>query len=134
MINVFLLPVFSNLSSLSPDVDPDGTFQREGFGRQSMSEKRTKQYSNAAELDIVKSRKSKSMDLGEFSACPPPHTDMYYKNATEQVIVYLHPRLYYLLHIEVSYSQFHDYALSFALLRNGIQWVHGLLLSLYLMV
>uniref|UniRef100_A0A3P8VWA3 Par-3 family cell polarity regulator n=1 Tax=Cynoglossus semilaevis TaxID=244447 RepID=A0A3P8VWA3_CYNSE len=56
--------------SLSPDVDPDGTFQREGFGRQSMSEKRTKQYSNAAELDIVKSRKSKSMDLGEFSVGP----------------------------------------------------------------
>ncbi|XP_042366103.1 partitioning defective 3 homolog isoform X2 [Plectropomus leopardus] len=53
-----------NECSLSPDADPDGSFQREGFGRQSMSEKRTKQYENAAELEIVKTRKSKSMDLG----------------------------------------------------------------------
>ncbi|XP_024910135.1 partitioning defective 3 homolog isoform X2 [Cynoglossus semilaevis] len=60
-----------NECSLSPDVDPDGTFQREGFGRQSMSEKRTKQYSNAAELDIVKSRKSKSMDLGKTEEVGP---------------------------------------------------------------
>uniref|UniRef100_A0A8C4DY07 Par-3 family cell polarity regulator n=1 Tax=Dicentrarchus labrax TaxID=13489 RepID=A0A8C4DY07_DICLA len=50
--------------SLSPDADADGSFQREGFGRQSMSEKRTKQYENAAHLEIVKTRKSKSMDLG----------------------------------------------------------------------
>ncbi|XP_027129933.1 partitioning defective 3 homolog isoform X2 [Larimichthys crocea] len=53
-----------NECSLSPDADPDGSFQREGFGRQSMSEKRTKQYENASQLEIVKSRKSKSMDLG----------------------------------------------------------------------
>ncbi|XP_029313893.1 partitioning defective 3 homolog [Cottoperca gobio] len=53
-----------NECSLSPDADPDGSFQREGFGRQSMSEKRIKQYENAAELEIVKTRKSKSMDLG----------------------------------------------------------------------
>uniref|UniRef100_A0A3Q3EMH1 Par-3 family cell polarity regulator n=1 Tax=Labrus bergylta TaxID=56723 RepID=A0A3Q3EMH1_9LABR len=46
-----------------PDAESDGSFQREGFGRQSMSEKRTKQYENAAELEIVKTRKSKSMDL-----------------------------------------------------------------------
>uniref|UniRef100_A0A668AW94 Par-3 family cell polarity regulator n=1 Tax=Myripristis murdjan TaxID=586833 RepID=A0A668AW94_9TELE len=39
------------------------SFQREGFGRQSMSEKRTKQFDNAAQLDIIKTRKSKSMDL-----------------------------------------------------------------------
>ncbi|XP_061614984.1 partitioning defective 3 homolog isoform X5 [Phyllopteryx taeniolatus] len=52
-----------NECSLSPDADPDGSFQREGFARQSMSEKRTKQYENAAQLDIIKSRKSKSMDL-----------------------------------------------------------------------
>ncbi|XP_052451980.1 partitioning defective 3 homolog isoform X2 [Carassius gibelio] len=51
-------------STLSPDADMDGLFQREGFGRQSMSEKRTKQYSDAAQLEIVKSRKTKSMDLG----------------------------------------------------------------------
>uniref|UniRef100_A0A671L671 Partitioning defective 3 homolog n=1 Tax=Sinocyclocheilus anshuiensis TaxID=1608454 RepID=A0A671L671_9TELE len=38
-------------------------FQREGFGRQSMSEKRTKQYGDASQLDIIKTRKSKSMDL-----------------------------------------------------------------------
>ncbi|XP_051910666.1 partitioning defective 3 homolog isoform X2 [Hippocampus zosterae] len=52
-----------NDCSLSPDADPDGSFQREGFARQSMSEKRTKQYENAAQLEIIKSRKSKSMDL-----------------------------------------------------------------------
>ncbi|KAL6062492.1 hypothetical protein STEG23_030695, partial [Scotinomys teguina] len=50
--------------SLSPDVDPALAFQREGFGRQSMSEKRTKQFSDATQLDFVKTRKSKSMDLG----------------------------------------------------------------------
>uniref|UniRef100_A0A3Q1DBT0 PDZ domain-containing protein n=1 Tax=Amphiprion ocellaris TaxID=80972 RepID=A0A3Q1DBT0_AMPOC len=43
---------------------PDGAFQREGFGRQSMSEKRTKQFGDAAQLEIIKTRKSKSMDLG----------------------------------------------------------------------
>ncbi|XP_073686425.1 partitioning defective 3 homolog [Garra rufa] len=48
----------------SPDTDMDELFQREGFGRQSMSEKRTKQYGDAAQLEIMKSRKSKSMDLG----------------------------------------------------------------------
>uniref|UniRef100_A0A3B5AGI3 Partitioning defective 3 homolog n=1 Tax=Stegastes partitus TaxID=144197 RepID=A0A3B5AGI3_9TELE len=44
--------------------NPDGAFQREGFGRQSMSEKRTKQFGDAAQLEIIKTRKSKSMDLG----------------------------------------------------------------------
>ncbi|KAM3593420.1 uncharacterized protein V6R79_012640 [Siganus canaliculatus] len=53
-----------NECSLSPDADPDNSFQREGFARQSMSEKRTKQYDSASQLDIVKTRKSKSMDLG----------------------------------------------------------------------
>ncbi|CAL8322728.1 unnamed protein product [Boreogadus saida] len=53
-----------NECSLSPDTDADGSFQREGFGRQSMSEKRTKQFENPAQLEIVKTRKSKSMDLG----------------------------------------------------------------------
>uniref|UniRef100_A0A8C5AEC8 Par-3 family cell polarity regulator n=1 Tax=Gadus morhua TaxID=8049 RepID=A0A8C5AEC8_GADMO len=48
---------------LSPG-EEDGSFQREGFGRQSMSEKRTKQFGDAAQLDIIKTRKSKSMDLG----------------------------------------------------------------------
>ncbi|XP_056440803.1 partitioning defective 3 homolog [Gadus chalcogrammus] len=52
-----------NECSLSPDTDADGSFQREGFGRQSMSEKRTKQFENPAQLEIVKTRKSKSMDL-----------------------------------------------------------------------
>uniref|UniRef100_A0A2K6U1Q4 Partitioning defective 3 homolog n=1 Tax=Saimiri boliviensis boliviensis TaxID=39432 RepID=A0A2K6U1Q4_SAIBB len=50
--------------SLNPDVDPVLTFQREGFGRQSMSEKRTKQFSDASQLDFFKTQKSKSMDLG----------------------------------------------------------------------
>lgn len=52
-------------SSLSPDDNnPDAAFQREGFGRQSMSEKRTKQFGDASQLEIIKTRKSKSMDLG----------------------------------------------------------------------
>ncbi|XP_015194427.2 partitioning defective 3 homolog isoform X2 [Lepisosteus oculatus] len=53
-----------NECSLSPDVDPDNAFQREGFGRQSMSEKRTKQFGDASQLEFIKTRKSKSMDLG----------------------------------------------------------------------
>ncbi|XP_067233434.1 partitioning defective 3 homolog isoform X6 [Chanodichthys erythropterus] len=59
-------------STLSPDADVDAMFQREGFGRQSMSEKRTKQYGDAAQLEIIKSRKSKSMDLvaDEFNLTP----------------------------------------------------------------
>ncbi|CAG5895558.1 unnamed protein product [Menidia menidia] len=59
-----LLPANLSINPLSPDEDPDVEFQREGFGRQSMSEKRIKQYENAAQLEIIKSRKSKSMDLG----------------------------------------------------------------------
>uniref|UniRef100_A0A3Q2WVN9 Par-3 family cell polarity regulator alpha, b n=1 Tax=Haplochromis burtoni TaxID=8153 RepID=A0A3Q2WVN9_HAPBU len=51
--------------SAAPDENhPDGAFQREGFGRQSMSEKRTKQFGDASQLEIIKTRKSKSMDLG----------------------------------------------------------------------
>ncbi|XP_037538351.1 partitioning defective 3 homolog isoform X3 [Nematolebias whitei] len=53
-------------NSLGPDENhPDGAFQREGFGRQSMSEKRTKQFGDATQLEIIKTRKSKSMDLVE---------------------------------------------------------------------
>ncbi|XP_035386930.1 partitioning defective 3 homolog isoform X3 [Electrophorus electricus] len=61
--------------SVSPDADTDGAFQREGFGRQSMSEKRTKQYGDATQLDIIKTRKSKSMDLvaDEFNLTPRPN-------------------------------------------------------------
>uniref|UniRef100_A0A4W5JXI6 Par-3 family cell polarity regulator n=1 Tax=Hucho hucho TaxID=62062 RepID=A0A4W5JXI6_9TELE len=52
-------------SSLPDTEDPEDSFQREGFGRQSMSEKRTKQFGdNANQLEIIKTRKSKSMDLG----------------------------------------------------------------------
>ncbi|KAM8967432.1 partitioning defective 3 homolog isoform 2-T2 [Pelodytes ibericus] len=54
----------STESTLSPDVDPSLAFQREGFGRQSMSEKRTKQFGDASQIEFVKTRKSKSMDLG----------------------------------------------------------------------
>ncbi|XP_075900602.1 partitioning defective 3 homolog isoform X2 [Nelusetta ayraudi] len=58
-------PPAQNEDILSPDDnDPDAAFQREGFGRQSMSEKRTKQFGDAAQLEIIKTRKSKSMDLG----------------------------------------------------------------------
>lgn len=60
-----LTPVNLPSSSLSPDENhPDAAFQREGFGRQSMSEKRTKQFGDATQLEIIKTRKSKSMDLG----------------------------------------------------------------------
>ncbi|XP_038147960.1 partitioning defective 3 homolog isoform X2 [Cyprinodon tularosa] len=63
-----------NECSLSPDAEPDAAFQREGFARQSMSEKRSKQYDSPAHLDIIKNRKSKSMDLGseerQFGASP----------------------------------------------------------------
>uniref|UniRef100_A0AAQ5Z870 PDZ domain-containing protein n=1 Tax=Amphiprion ocellaris TaxID=80972 RepID=A0AAQ5Z870_AMPOC len=56
---------------------PDGAFQREGFGRQSMSEKRTKQFGDAAQLEIIKTRKSKSMDLvaDEINLTPRPETN-----------------------------------------------------------
>uniref|UniRef100_A0A673ZSK8 Par-3 family cell polarity regulator n=1 Tax=Salmo trutta TaxID=8032 RepID=A0A673ZSK8_SALTR len=61
-----------NECSLSPDTeDPEDSFQREGFGRQSMSEKRTKQFGdNANQLEIIKTRKSKSMDLGNNYLLP----------------------------------------------------------------
>uniref|UniRef100_A0A4W3JMG6 Partitioning defective 3 homolog n=1 Tax=Callorhinchus milii TaxID=7868 RepID=A0A4W3JMG6_CALMI len=48
---------------LPPPPNPATAFQREGFGRQSMSEKRTKQFGDATQLEFVKTRKSKSMDL-----------------------------------------------------------------------
>uniref|UniRef100_UPI0037E8C9CD par-3 family cell polarity regulator alpha, b isoform X2 n=1 Tax=Semicossyphus pulcher TaxID=241346 RepID=UPI0037E8C9CD len=65
-------------SSQSPDENhPDPAFQREGFGRQSMSEKRTKQFGDAAQLEIIKTRKSKSMDLvaDEINLTPRPETN-----------------------------------------------------------
>ncbi|KAM4605482.1 partitioning defective 3 homolog isoform 2-T2 [Polymixia lowei] len=68
-----------NQSSPGPDdTDPDGAFQREGFGRQSMSEKRTKQFGDAAaQLEVIKTRKSKSMDLvaDEINLTPRPGTN-----------------------------------------------------------
>ncbi|KAM7379761.1 hypothetical protein PAMP_005288 [Pampus punctatissimus] len=66
-----------NESSLNPDeTNPDTAFQREGFGRQSMSEKRTKQFGDAAQLEIIKTRKSKSMDLvaDEINLTPRPES------------------------------------------------------------
>ncbi|XP_017285039.1 partitioning defective 3 homolog isoform X3 [Kryptolebias marmoratus] len=68
-------PPAQNESSLGPDENhPDGAFHREGFGRQSMSEKRTKQFGDAAQLEIIKTRKSKSMDLvaDEINLTPRP--------------------------------------------------------------
>ncbi|XP_047446303.1 partitioning defective 3 homolog [Mugil cephalus] len=67
-----------NESPLSPDENnADGAFQREGFGRQSMSEKRTKQFGDASQLEIIKTRKSKSMDLvaDEINLTPRPDTN-----------------------------------------------------------
>ncbi|KAL1006734.1 hypothetical protein UPYG_G00076090 [Umbra pygmaea] len=53
-----------NECSLSPDIeDPEDSFLRDGPGRQSMSEKRTKQYGDTSQLEIINTRKSKSMDL-----------------------------------------------------------------------
>ncbi|XP_067308664.1 par-3 family cell polarity regulator alpha, b isoform X2 [Pseudorasbora parva] len=60
-------PWDQELPNSSSTANGDGAFQREGFGRQSMSEKRTKQYGDAGQLDIIKTRKSKSMDLGSSS-------------------------------------------------------------------
>ncbi|XP_016344433.1 partitioning defective 3 homolog isoform X2 [Sinocyclocheilus anshuiensis] len=60
-------PWVQELPYSSSSANDEGAFQREGFGRQSMSEKRTKQYGDASQLDIIKTRKSKSMDLGSSS-------------------------------------------------------------------
>uniref|UniRef100_A0A3Q4MF25 Par-3 family cell polarity regulator alpha, b n=1 Tax=Neolamprologus brichardi TaxID=32507 RepID=A0A3Q4MF25_NEOBR len=57
-------PPWTKDSAAPDENNPDGAFQREGFGRQSMSEKRTKQFGDASQLEIIKTRKSKSMDLG----------------------------------------------------------------------
>ncbi|XP_016138198.1 partitioning defective 3 homolog [Sinocyclocheilus grahami] len=72
-------------STLCPDADMDGVFQREGFGRQSMSEKRTKQYSDAAQLEIITSRKSKSMDLVADEFNLTPRTERTEGNSTRDV-------------------------------------------------
>uniref|UniRef100_A0A8D0A7G2 Par-3 family cell polarity regulator alpha, b n=1 Tax=Sander lucioperca TaxID=283035 RepID=A0A8D0A7G2_SANLU len=72
------LQSYPTSSSLNPDENnPDGNFQREGFGRQSMSEKRTKQFGDASQLEIIKTRKSKSMDLvaDEINLTPRPDTN-----------------------------------------------------------
>uniref|UniRef100_A0A8C7KZ98 Par-3 family cell polarity regulator n=1 Tax=Oncorhynchus kisutch TaxID=8019 RepID=A0A8C7KZ98_ONCKI len=53
----------SDQSSSKQRAIPNVTLIREGFGRQSMSEKRTKQFGDASQLEIIKTRKSKSMDL-----------------------------------------------------------------------
>uniref|UniRef100_A0A3P8T6S5 Par-3 family cell polarity regulator alpha, b n=1 Tax=Amphiprion percula TaxID=161767 RepID=A0A3P8T6S5_AMPPE len=66
-------PPWAKDSLATDENHPDGAFQREGFGRQSMSEKRTKQFGDAAQLEIIKTRKSKSMDLGTvFTNFPLP--------------------------------------------------------------
>uniref|UniRef100_A0A672S9I8 Partitioning defective 3 homolog n=1 Tax=Sinocyclocheilus grahami TaxID=75366 RepID=A0A672S9I8_SINGR len=56
-------PWDQELPDSTSSANGEEVFQREGFGRQSMSEKRTKQYGDASQLDIIKTRKSKSMDL-----------------------------------------------------------------------
>ncbi|XP_071026589.1 partitioning defective 3 homolog isoform X3 [Oncorhynchus clarkii lewisi] len=79
-----------NECSLSPDTeDPEDSFQREGFGRQSMSEKRTKQFGdNANQLEIIKTRKSKSMDLvsDEFNPHLTPSTENMEGSSTGETI------------------------------------------------
>lgn len=72
-------------SVLSPDTDSDGAFQREGFGRQSMSEKRTKQYGDATQLEIIKTRKSKSMDLGNSTRDVGPNLGLKKSSSLESL-------------------------------------------------
>uniref|UniRef100_A0A3P8NCQ2 PDZ domain-containing protein n=1 Tax=Astatotilapia calliptera TaxID=8154 RepID=A0A3P8NCQ2_ASTCA len=73
-------------SSAAPDENhPDGAFQREGFGRQSMSEKRTKQFGDASQLEIIKTRKSKSMDLVADEINLTPHPETYTGSSTKDV-------------------------------------------------
>ncbi|XP_067342139.1 partitioning defective 3 homolog isoform X3 [Channa argus] len=74
-----------NECSLSADIDPDASFQREGFGRQSMSEKRTKTYDNPAELEIMKARKSKSMDLGSAEQGVGPSLELKKSSSLESL-------------------------------------------------
>ncbi|XP_025755805.1 par-3 family cell polarity regulator alpha, b isoform X8 [Oreochromis niloticus] len=75
-----------NHSSAIPDENhPDGAFQREGFGRQSMSEKRTKQFGDASQLEIIKTRKSKSMDLVADEINLTPHPETYTGSSTKDV-------------------------------------------------
>uniref|UniRef100_A0A3P8NC30 PDZ domain-containing protein n=1 Tax=Astatotilapia calliptera TaxID=8154 RepID=A0A3P8NC30_ASTCA len=72
--------------SAAPDENhPDGAFQREGFGRQSMSEKRTKQFGDASQLEIIKTRKSKSMDLVADEINLTPHPETYTGSSTKDV-------------------------------------------------
>uniref|UniRef100_A0A8C7TAZ4 Par-3 family cell polarity regulator n=1 Tax=Oncorhynchus mykiss TaxID=8022 RepID=A0A8C7TAZ4_ONCMY len=69
--------------------NPEDSFQREGFGRQSMSEKRTKQFGdNANQLEIIKTRKSKSMDLvsDEFNPHLTPSTENMEGSSTGETI------------------------------------------------
>uniref|UniRef100_A0A669EM46 Par-3 family cell polarity regulator alpha, b n=1 Tax=Oreochromis niloticus TaxID=8128 RepID=A0A669EM46_ORENI len=58
---------------------------REGFGRQSMSEKRTKQFGDASQLEIIKTRKSKSMDLVADEINLTPHPETYTGSSTKDV-------------------------------------------------
>ncbi|XP_077416034.1 par-3 family cell polarity regulator alpha, b isoform X7 [Vanacampus margaritifer] len=63
----------------------DAAFQREGFGRQSMSEKRTKQFGDASQLEIIKTRKSKSMDLVADEINLNPHPEAGTGSSTRDV-------------------------------------------------
>ncbi|XP_035027264.1 par-3 family cell polarity regulator alpha, b isoform X7 [Hippoglossus stenolepis] len=71
-------------SSVIPDED-NPAFQREGFGRQSMSEKRTKQFGDAGQLELIKTRKSKSMDLVADEINLTPRPDIYAGSSTRDV-------------------------------------------------
>uniref|UniRef100_A0AAR2KPF5 PDZ domain-containing protein n=1 Tax=Pygocentrus nattereri TaxID=42514 RepID=A0AAR2KPF5_PYGNA len=65
--------------------DDAGLFHREGFGRQSMSEKRTKQYGDVSQLDIIKTRKSKSMDLVADEINLTTHTENHSGSSSRDV-------------------------------------------------
>ncbi|XP_046883323.1 partitioning defective 3 homolog isoform X3 [Hypomesus transpacificus] len=72
-------------SGVPDDNDPDGAFQREGFGRQSMSEKRTKQFGDPSQLEVIKTRKSKSMDLVADEINLSPRTENHSGSSTRDV-------------------------------------------------
>ncbi|XP_078722306.1 partitioning defective 3 homolog isoform X2 [Lampetra fluviatilis] len=59
-------------SSTQGQLDPALAFQREGFGRQSVSEKRTVQYGDPSHLEVLKARKSKSMDMSSSDGSVGP--------------------------------------------------------------
>uniref|UniRef100_A0AAR2J6U0 PDZ domain-containing protein n=1 Tax=Pygocentrus nattereri TaxID=42514 RepID=A0AAR2J6U0_PYGNA len=79
------VPIQNDSSLCVGGEDDAGLFHREGFGRQSMSEKRTKQYGDVSQLDIIKTRKSKSMDLVADEINLTTHTENHSGSSSRDV-------------------------------------------------